>query len=124
MIVLCLAAMAKSNHLLSRRRNSRRLICPANLIQNAAANSDCRVTEKIAILRRAIIAHRGEQGGHRNIFQLIGFKIAGQAPLHMTDKWPDQGQTSLQETLEISFIAEGNSVLDVMVAVGAHFIKR
>jgi hypothetical protein len=118
------AAVAKSNDLLSRRRNSRRLICPAKLIQNAAANSGCRVTDKIAILRSAIITHCGEQTGHRNIFQLIGFKIARQAPLHMTNKWPDQRQSSLQEAFEISFIAKGNSVLHILVAVGAPFIKK
>jgi hypothetical protein len=101
-----------------------RLVCSAKLIQNAAANSGCRVTDKIAILRSAIIAHCGEQAGYRNIFQLIGFNIARQAPLYMTDKWPDQRQSTLQEPLEISFIAKGNSILHILVAVGAPFIKK
>jgi hypothetical protein len=42
----------------------------------------------------------------------------------MTDKRPDQRQSTLQEPLEISFIAKGNSVLHILVAVGAPFIKK
>jgi len=45
-------------------------------------------------------------------------------PLYMTDEWPHQRESSLQETLEISFIAKGNSVLHVLPAAGAPFFNK